>query len=74
MSFVTAVAYHLCVALPAAFTQPGACLLADPCILDGDFDSDGFPLLISCQGDFLCWTIITSVSAFEQVESVDRMS
>ena len=30
-SFVASVAYHLCPALPAAFTQPGASLLAEPC-------------------------------------------
>ena len=28
---VAAVAYHFCLALPAAFTQPGDHLLADPC-------------------------------------------
>ena len=31
-SFVPAVAYHFYLALPAAFTQPGAQLLAQPCI------------------------------------------
>ena len=31
VNFVTAVAYHVCLALPAAFTQPGARLLAEPC-------------------------------------------
>ena len=31
--FVAAVAYHYCLALPAAFTQPRARLLAEPCIL-----------------------------------------
>ena len=31
--FVTALAYHCCLAWPAAFTQPGAHLLAEPCIL-----------------------------------------
>ena len=31
VSFVPALAYHFCLALPAAFTQPGACLLAEPC-------------------------------------------
>ena len=30
---VAAVAYHICLALPAAFTQPGANLLAEPCIV-----------------------------------------
>ena len=30
---VPAVAYHLCLASPAAFTQPGDPLLAGPCIL-----------------------------------------
>ena len=29
--FFPAVAYHFCLALPAAFTQPGAHLLAQPC-------------------------------------------
>ena len=33
VSFVSAVAYHCCLSLPAAFTQPGRSLLADPCIL-----------------------------------------
>ena len=31
MNFVTALAYHFCLALPAAFTQPGNYLLAEPC-------------------------------------------
>ena len=32
-NFVTAVAYHFCPSLPAAFTQPGASILADFCTL-----------------------------------------
>ena len=32
VKFVIALAYHFCLALPAAFTQPGACLFAEPCI------------------------------------------
>ena len=31
VNFVTALAYHFCLALPAAFTQPGDHLLAEPC-------------------------------------------
>ena len=31
VNFITAVAYHFCLSLPAAFTQPGRSLLADPC-------------------------------------------
>ena len=31
MRFLPAVAYHFCLALPAAFTQPGDRLLAEPC-------------------------------------------
>ena len=31
MNFVTALAYHFCLALPATFTQPGDHLLAEPC-------------------------------------------
>ena len=31
MNFVPAVAYHPCLILPAAFTQPGDHLLAEPC-------------------------------------------
>ena len=33
VNFVTALAYHFCLALPAAFTQPGDHLLAEPCRL-----------------------------------------
>ena len=36
VNIVAAVACHLRLALPAAFTQPGAHLLADPCIEKGD--------------------------------------
>ena len=32
VNFINAVAYHFCLSLPAAFTQPGRSLLADPCI------------------------------------------
>ena len=32
VTYVAAVAYHFCLALPAAFTQPGDQLLARPCI------------------------------------------
>ena len=31
MNFITAVAYHFCPSLSAAFTQPGASTLADLC-------------------------------------------
>ena len=31
VNFVPAVAYHFCLALPAAFTQPRVRLLAEPC-------------------------------------------
>ena len=31
VNFITAVAYHFCPSLPAAFTQPGVHLSADPC-------------------------------------------
>ena len=33
VNFVLALAYHLCLNLPAAFTQPGARLLVEPCTL-----------------------------------------
>ena len=39
MNFLAAVAYYICLALPAAFTQPGDFLLAEPCNLVGCFDS-----------------------------------
>ena len=32
VNFVAAVTYHFCLALPAAFTQPGTQLLAEPCM------------------------------------------
>ena len=32
VNFVPAVAYHFCLNLPAAFTQPGARLLVEPCM------------------------------------------
>ena len=35
VNFVPAVAYHSYLALPAAFTQPGAHLLAEPCTFFG---------------------------------------
>ena len=35
MNFVPAVVYHFCLALPAAFTQPGDHPLPDPCTLSG---------------------------------------
>ena len=35
MNFASAVAFHFCLNLPAAFTQPGQSLLADPCTRDG---------------------------------------
>ena len=31
VNFVIALAYHICLNLPTAFTQPGACLLVEPC-------------------------------------------
>ena len=36
MNFVPAVAYHFCLALSAAITQPGTHLLTDPCRLSDD--------------------------------------
>ena len=35
VNFVPALAYHFCFNLPAAFTQPGARLLVEPCTLWG---------------------------------------
>ena len=32
VNFVPALAYHFCLNLPAAFTQPGARLLVEPCM------------------------------------------
>ena len=32
VNLVTALAYHFCLTLPAAYTQPGVHLLAKPCI------------------------------------------
>ena len=37
MNLVTALAYHFCLTLPAAFTQPGDLLLAEPCRADKGF-------------------------------------
>ena len=46
VNFVSAVAYHSCLSLPAALTQPGQSLLADPCMGsegdDGDDDEYQF--------------------------------
>ena len=33
VNLVPAVAYHICLSLPAALSQPGRSLLANPCIL-----------------------------------------
>ena len=33
VNFVLALAYHFCLNLPAAFSQPGARLLVEPCTL-----------------------------------------
>ena len=35
VNIVPALAYHFCLNLPAAFTQPGARLLLEPCTLEG---------------------------------------
>ena len=43
VNFVAALVYHLCLALPAAFTQPGAHLLAKPC-------SEAINLVVSDDG------------------------
>ena len=47
VNFITAVAYHFCPSLPAAFTQPGTSTLADLCSLiresqHGSCPSDNF--------------------------------
>ena len=36
VNFVTAVAHHFCLALPAAFTQPGDNLLAEVCMFGSE--------------------------------------
>ena len=43
VNFVTAVAYHFCLSLPAAFTRPGDHLLAEPCIADSERAYPKFP-------------------------------
>ena len=35
VNYVTALAYHFCLALPAAFSQPGDRPLAEPCTPEG---------------------------------------
>ena len=35
VNFVPALAHHFCLNLPSAFTQPGACLLVEPCTVWG---------------------------------------
>ena len=34
VNFITALSYHFCLALPSAFTQPGAHLIEEPCMAD----------------------------------------
>ena len=45
MNSVGALAYHFCLALPAAFMQPGTHLLADPCMYLDVAESDPPPRL-----------------------------
>ena len=52
VNFVTAVAYHFCLALPAAFTQPGNHLLAEPCII---LDNDGICREYKYQPEKMTW-------------------
>ena len=46
VNFVPAVAYHICLALPAAFTQPGIHLLAEPCSSSVDSPLGRLPLQV----------------------------
>ena len=43
VNFVSAVAYHSCLSLPAAFTQPGRSLLAEPCMVSVDLNLESLP-------------------------------
>ena len=45
VNFVPALAYHFCLALPEAFTQPGDPLLAEPCIAVVYSGGGGIPAL-----------------------------
>ena len=55
VNFVTALAYLFCLALPAAFMQPGYHLLAEPCacirLRCDAVDVDGFIWLGICSSD-----------------------
>ena len=42
VNFITAVAYHFCLARPRAFTQPGTYLLAEPCTFLALLNGKGF--------------------------------
>ena len=46
VNFVLALAYHFCLNLPAAVTQPGACLLVEPCITTEEIFFKSFAYLI----------------------------
>ena len=45
VNFVTALAYHFCLALPVAFTQPGDHLLGEPCSIAPLSDTPTFPAI-----------------------------
>ena len=57
MNFIPAVAYHFCLNLPTAFTQPGASTLADLCMVI--LFQLKFQLLFLFQFDLLLSTVIS---------------
>ena len=52
MNFAVAVAYHFCLSLPTAFSQPGRSLLADPCNLGGLMHACLTSLFHTCSNSF----------------------
>ena len=75
VNFVTALAYHIYLALPAAFTQPGDHLLPEHCSLNAqsielklshpilELDDSHFPIFIpGYQNVFFCYVQMSIMS------------
>ena len=73
VNFVSAVAYHFCQALPAAFTQPGDHLLDEPCRYIIAFKASS-PLLRHCLEGQTCLPVYRRAISARLLSSALKIS
>ena len=68
VNFVLALAYHFCLNLPAAFTQPRARLLVEPCIIPKFGVKMAIFVPSGCQSPN--WSVVSGIGSIQDSNEV----